>query len=127
MKWPWVARSALDVLATAHDDTLAELRQLRQNIGDVYRTKDARIAALTDELLRMKRAGYEPTPKDPEPDPDLVLPTPVEAAIEERAIDTDTRRRLTRFALVELRKHDATPEQVAALILDGDDIDELTL
>lgn len=127
MKFPWVSR---ELYAVVQGD-LAHERQWRRFEQDAMAAArerlELRCAALTDELIRMKKAGYEPTPKDPPPDPGLLLPPEVEAAIEARSLNPDMRRQLTRFAVEALRRPEAEAPAIAAEILAGEDVEDLTL
>ena len=77
MRWPLVARSALDAERRIVDLLHDELRDARKRLDD----RDARIAQLNDMALRMTREGWTPPPPQLEPIEEKPLPPVVESAL----------------------------------------------
>lgn len=91
----------------------------------VYLDLQAKYDALVQQMLQMKREGFDP-PSEPGPALDAPadnLPGIVREAVEQRAVDTPSRRLLEQFAARELRRNQS-PEDVAVAVLAGESLEE---
>lgn len=133
MKWPWVSREALAAKHETIELLLEQLRVAESTIAGMTaraaRDRDVaqgRIAVLTDQMLEMRKAGFEPpTPRVEMPE-GLSLPTPVIDAIDQRATDPTVRRSLIDHAAAALRAGGKL-EDVVTEILVGEDFTEMSL